>query len=413
MPFQAALSNTTTSSTAQTYENPRVGAYELLDTLGRGNFGKVRRARHVVTGQQFAIKIVDTDVLKQDLPGNLDIRREMSILRGLQHPNIVFLHEVMVSKSRVYMVMDLASGGDFFQFIHNKGKLPDILARKFFRQLVDAVCYCHDNGVYHRDLKPENLLLTIPDENLGDLKITDFGFSAMKDHGGCLLKTNCGSPHYCAPEVWNGSCTEHGGYDGSKADAFSVGVILYVLLAGGQPFYDNDEDRLLQKVDKCDVVYPEEMCNDAVDLLSKLLVRDPNKRWNLKMVKRHTWYLSASIDEIIQIDVADVATTDSSNSSYSDESESDTFTTGCTTTNNSTTSPVDTFQCLTTTNHYHHRQHHQAGMNDVETERLGMHVIMNDVNQSVTVCARWGCDRNPNCCHRTRSLMCLPDGRSR
>lgn len=298
MTLDMVLSNLTSSP--RMTGNPRVGAYELLDTLGRGNFGKVRRARHVLTGLEYAVKIVDTDVLKQDLPGNLDIRREMSILRGLQHPNIVYLHEVMVSKARVYMVMDLATGGDFFQLIRSRGRLAEPLARKFFRQLVNAVAYCHENGVYHRDLKPENMLLTAT----GDLKVTDFGFSAMKDHGGVMLQTNCGSPHYCAPEVWNGT---QRGYDGEKADAFSVGVILYVLVSGGQPFYDVDEERLLQKVDKCEVNYPEWMSKDCIDLLSKMLVRDPRKRWSLKMVKRHGWFLAASVDSIVQVDVADVA----------------------------------------------------------------------------------------------------------
>lgn len=261
----------------------RVGPYELFDTIGRGNFGKVRLARHICAGTEFAIKVVDKRVLQEGLPSNLDIRREMSILRALSHPNIIHLHEVMVSKSRVYLVMDLARGGDFFRIISKHGKLDEHLARRFFRQLVDAVDYCHQRGIFHRDLKPENILLT----DDGNLKVTDFGFSAMKDHGQRLLKTNCGSPHYCAPEVWNGS---QNGYDGAKSDAFSVGVILYVLLSGGQPFYDENEERLLQKVNRCRVSYPEWFSADAKDLMSKLLVRDPRKRWSLPMVKRHIWY---------------------------------------------------------------------------------------------------------------------------
>lgn len=269
-----------------------VGPYELLETLGRGNFGKVRRARHMKTKQEFAVKIVETTVLKQDLPGSLDIRREMSIQRALIHPNIIHLHEVMESGSKVYLVMDIATGGDFFQMISKNGRLPEVVARKYFKQLVEAVEFCHQKGVYHRDLKPENILLT----ESGDLKVTDFGFSAMKDHGRKLLQTNCGSPHYCAPEVWNGT---QKAYDGAKTDAFSIGVILYVLLAGSQPFYDDDEDRLLRKVNRCQVKYPNWIPKDAVDLLQKLIVKDPNARWNLTMVKRHPWYLKASVDEMM------------------------------------------------------------------------------------------------------------------
>jgi 5'-AMP-activated protein kinase, catalytic alpha subunit len=266
----------------------RVGPYVLHETLGRGNFGKVKQARHVDTGKEFAVKVVDKRVLEDDLPSNLDIRREMSILRALNHPNIIHLHEVMVSKSRVYLVMDLARGGDFFQLISKKGRLEEGVARKYFRQLVDAIDHCHQRGVYHRDLKPENILLT----DDGNLKVTDFGFSAMKDHGRPLLRTNCGSPHYCAPEVWNGT---QDGYDGAKADAFSLGVILFVLLAGGQPFYDDDEERLLQKVNKCSVTYPAWFSSDAKDLLSRLLVRHPQKRWSLPMVKRHIWYTTGRL----------------------------------------------------------------------------------------------------------------------
>lgn len=265
----------------------RIGPYELTKTLGKGNFGKVKEARHIETNQQYAVKVVDKRVLENDLPSNLDIRREMSILRALTHPNIVYLHEVMVSQSRVYLVMDLAKGGDFFKMISTRGRLEEPEARKYFRQLVDAVDHCHKRGVYHRDLKPENILLT----DDGNLKVTDFGFSAMKDHGRTLLRTNCGSPHYCAPEVWNGS---QQGYDGTKSDAFSIGVILYVLLAGGQPFYDDNEERLLQKVNRCHVQYPSWISADAKDLLTKLLVKDPKKRWSLPMVKRHIWYTTAT-----------------------------------------------------------------------------------------------------------------------
>ncbi|PXF42382.1 CBL-interacting protein kinase 23 [Gracilariopsis chorda] len=269
---------------------PCVGVYHMLETVGKGTFGKVRRARHVFTGQYYAVKIVTTSVLKHDLPANLDIRREMSILRALNHPNIVRLHDVMVSHSRVYLVMDLASGGDFFSVISNKGRLPESLARRYFRQLVNAVHYCHQHQVYHRDLKPENLLLDAD----GNLKVTDFGFSAMKDHGHLLLRTNCGSPHYCAPEVWNG--TQQNGYDGSKSDAFSIGVILFVLLSANQPFCHPIERELLKKVNRCEVKYPDYISPDAVDLLKKLIVRNPSERWSLDMVKRHPWFLAGSLD---------------------------------------------------------------------------------------------------------------------
>eukprot|EP00170_Pyropia_yezoensis_P003843 contig_16056_g3854 len=261
----------------------RVGPYTLSTTLGKGNYGVVKLGRHERSGEEFAVKVVEKRVLEDDLPVNMDIRREMSILRALCHPNIVALTEVMVSKSKVYLVMELARGGDFFQLVSATGRLGEGLSRRYFRQLIAAVHHCHTRGVFHRDIKPENLLLSAS----GDLKVTDFGFSAMVDHGAALLRTNCGSPHYCAPEVWNGTAARAGGYDGAAADAFSCGVVLFVLLAGGQPFYDADEEALLAKVNRCAVDYPSWFSADAVDLLRSLLVRNPAERATLPAILCH------------------------------------------------------------------------------------------------------------------------------
>ncbi len=244
----------------------------------------MRKAIHMKTRQEVAIKAVPSEALSRTLPRNIDIRREMSIQQALSHENIIQLHEVIVANSHVYLVMEYACHGDFFRIISKRGRLSEHGAHTYFRQLVDAVQYCHANGVYHRDLKPENLLLA---QN-GKLKLTDFGFSAMKDHGPPVLKTNCGSPHYCAPEVWNGT---QEGYDGRKSDAFSTGVVLYVMLTGTQPFYDDDEERLLRKVNRCKVSYPEWLSVEAKDLLGKLLVKDPQKRWGLDMVRLHPWFV--------------------------------------------------------------------------------------------------------------------------
>ncbi|CDF36388.1 Serine/threonine protein kinase [Chondrus crispus] len=266
-----------------------VGPYELLDTLGSGNFGKVKRARHIYLDTFFAIKIVEKSVLVDNISGNMDIRREMSILRALDHPHIVSLQEVMHSRHRVYLVMDLASRGDFYDLLKKHGPFAENQARIYFAQLVDAVAYCHERGVFHRDLKPENLLL----DAQGDLKVTDFGFGAMQDRAGTVLRTSCGSPHYCAPEVWGGQ----DGYDGRKADAFSAGVILYTLVAGGQPFNDEKDWKVLKKVAKCQPSYPDKMSVELVDLLEKLIVKKPAERWDLQMVKNHPWLARTSLYE--------------------------------------------------------------------------------------------------------------------
>lgn len=269
------------------FEIAHVGPYLLTEALGSGNYGKVRKAVHEVTRQEVAIKAVPAGALSRTLPRNIDIRREMSIQQALSHENIIELHEVIVANDFVYLVMEYAAHGDFFRIISKRGRFSEHSAHTYFRQLVSAVAYCHERGVYHRDLKPENLLLS---QN-GLLKLTDFGFSAMKDHGPPVLKTNCGSPHYCAPEVWNGT---QEGYDGRKSDAFSAGVVLFVMLTGTQPFYDDDEERLLAKVNKCKVSYPEWLGVDVKDLLSKLLVKDPQLRWGLDKVGLHPWFVQGA-----------------------------------------------------------------------------------------------------------------------
>lgn len=261
----------------------RVGPYELGATLGRGNYGLVKLAVNRETGEQFAVKIVKKEVLDDESTSNVDIKREIAIMKALDHKNIVALSDVLYSPKRVFMVMELVRGGELFESIVKDGRQDEPTARRYFHQLIDAVHYCHHRGVYHRDLKPENLLLG---EN-GELKITDFGFSAMKDYGAHLLHTNCGSPHYCAPEVWNGA---QDGYDGRKNDAWSCGIILYVMLTGKQPFYDDDDDVLLDKVNEGKVDYPEYLSPGSKDLIQRLLEKNPKKRYSLSKVKRHPWF---------------------------------------------------------------------------------------------------------------------------
>jgi serine/threonine protein kinase len=230
------------------------------------------------------VKIVKKDVLEDESTGNVDIKREIAIMKALDHPNIVALNDVLYSPKRVFMVMELVRGGELFESIVKNGRQDEETARRYFHQLIDAVHYCHHRGVYHRDLKPENLLLG----EHGELKITDFGFSAMKDYGAHLLHTNCGSPHYCAPEVWNGT---QDGYDGRKNDAWSCGIILYVMLTGKQPFYDDDDDALLDKVNAGIVEYPPYLSTGARQLIEHLLEKNPKKRFSLSKVKRHPWFM--------------------------------------------------------------------------------------------------------------------------
>lgn len=213
------------------------------------------------------------------------VRREIYIMRCLKHRHIVRMSEVLTSDTKLYIVMELVTGGELFECIE-KGPVSEDLARHYFQQLVDGVDFCHKKGVAHRDLKPENLLL---DEN-GDIKITDFGFSSMKgmDVNTGLLYTQCGTPDYCAPEIIGSA---QNGYTGAKVDAWSCGIILYALLCGRLPFQEPDTDKLYDLILACQVKYPPFISEGARDLLQNLLVRDPNKRFDLQKVKRHPWFL--------------------------------------------------------------------------------------------------------------------------
>ncbi|RID71720.1 hypothetical protein BRARA_C03644, partial [Brassica rapa] len=152
----------------------RLGKYELGRTLGEGNFGKVKFAKDTVSGQPFAVKIIDKSRISH-LNFSLQIKREIRTLKMLKHPNIVRLHEVLASKTKIYMVMECVMGGELFDRIVSKGKLSETEGRKMFQQLIDGISYCHSKDVFHRDLKLENVLL---DAN-GHIKITDFGLSAL------------------------------------------------------------------------------------------------------------------------------------------------------------------------------------------------------------------------------------------
>mmetsp|Transcript_22196 Transcript_22196/g.45364 ORF Transcript_22196/g.45364 Transcript_22196/m.45364 type:complete len:236 (-) Transcript_22196:65-772(-) len=213
----------------------RVGNYELCETLGEGTFGKVRRAIHVITQKEYAVKCLEKQQVEKHNMGK-QLKREISAMRMIKHPRIVEFHEVLASKNKVYLVLELVTGGELFELLVKERGFDESKARKLFQQLVDGVKCCHEKGICHRDLKPENLLL---DENNG-LKISDFGLSALHENineatltSSKLLHTTCGSPNYVSPEVLD---IEAPGYDGRKADIWSMGVILYVMVTGYLPF---------------------------------------------------------------------------------------------------------------------------------------------------------------------------------
>lgn len=257
------------------------GKYELGRLLGHGTFAKVYHARHLQTGKSVAMKVVGKEkVIKVGMMEQ--VKREISVMKMVKHPNIVELHEVMASKSKIYFAMELVRGGELFNKIA-KGRLREDVARVYFYQLISAVDFCHSRGVYHRDLKPENLLL---DED-GNLKVTDFGLSAFAEHlrQDGLLHTTCGTPAYVAPEVIGKK-----GYDGAKADLWSCGVILYVLLAGFLPFQDDNLVALYRKIYRGDFKCPPWFSTESRRLITKLLDPNPNTRITIGKVMESSWF---------------------------------------------------------------------------------------------------------------------------
>ncbi|KAK1785942.1 hypothetical protein P4O66_017697 [Electrophorus voltai] len=365
-------------------EHPHIGNYRLLKTIGKGNFAKVKLARHILTGREVAIKIIDKTQLnptslqkwkqrevqaegpvplafclprinvvlmragdgrreqeragesrkgqeragesrrEQERAGESrrgqeragesrrwqeragDSRRwqeraaagpkgssaqtkiqrwvamlfrEVRLMKGLNHPNIVQLFEVIETEKTLYLIMEYASGGEVFDYLVAHGRMKEKEARAKFRQIVSAVHYCHQKSIVHRDLKAENLLLDA-DSNI---KIADFGFS-NEFTVGSKLDTFCGSPPYAAPELFQGKK-----YDGPEVDVWSLGVILYTLVSGSLPFDGQNLKELRERVLRGKYRVPFYMSTDCEGILRRFLVLNPSKRCSLEQIMKDKW----------------------------------------------------------------------------------------------------------------------------
>ncbi|RDW87810.1 hypothetical protein BP5796_03504 [Coleophoma crateriformis] len=308
------------ASAGKREKNSRFGEYFLGNTLGEGEFGKVKMGWKQEGGVQVAIKLIRRDTVGSNPQRLAKIYREIAILREISHPNIVQLHEMVETEKHIGIILEYASGGELFDYILNHRYLKDNAARRLFAQLVSGVGYLHKKGIVHRDLKLENLLL---DRNR-NIIITDFGFantfnpedelgeeieSNLIDRDyvkrmdlnkilpsgsrrGDLMQTSCGSPCYAAPEL----VVSDSLYTGRKVDVWSCGVILYAMLAGYLPFDDDpanpegDNINLLYKyIVSTPLTFPEYVTPHARDLLRRILVPDPRKRADLFEVARHSW----------------------------------------------------------------------------------------------------------------------------
>ncbi|XP_036376255.1 NUAK family SNF1-like kinase 1 [Megalops cyprinoides] len=251
--------------------------YELLETLGRGTYGKVKKAIERHSGREVAIKSIRKEKIK-DEQDMVHIRREIEIMSSLRHPHIISIYEVFENKDKIVIVMEYASKGELYDYISDRRRLSERETRRFFRQIVSAVHYCHKNGVVHRDLKLENVLL---DENC-NIKIADFGLSNLY-HKDKLLQTFCGSPLYASPEIVNGRP-----YHGPEVDSWALGVLLYTLVYGTMPFDGGDHKNLIRQISNGEYREPTQS-SDARGLIRWMLMVNPERRATVEDIANHWW----------------------------------------------------------------------------------------------------------------------------
>lgn len=264
-------------------KNHNIEDYYLFgENIGSGTFSVVRRGKNKKTGEIVAIKIIDKKAVgdKTEM-----IQTEIDILRRVRHPYIIGMKEMFETPTTIYLVMEMVTGGELFDKIVERGAYSEKDASKLIREILDAVDYLHQNKVVHRDLKPENLLYSNDDVD-ADIKIADFGLSKILGSE-VLLKTACGTPGYVAPEVLK--CE---GYDQS-ADLWSVGVIMYILLCGFPPFYDDNTAVLFEQIMEGKYEFPspywDTVSESAKDLVKHLLDVTPHNRYTATKALSHPW----------------------------------------------------------------------------------------------------------------------------
>ncbi|KAG8753546.1 hypothetical protein FRC12_011500 [Ceratobasidium sp. 428] len=280
---------------------PRFGPYLLLQTLGEGEFGKVKLGLHATWGEEVAVKLIRRGNVENALRMS-KVEREIEVLRTINHPNIVRLYDVIETDKYIGIVLEYASGGELFDHILAHRFLRERDACKLFAQLISGVSYIHQKKIVHRDLKLENLLL---DRNRNVI-ITDFGFANRFEHRpDDLMQTSCGSPCYAAPEL----VISEGEYVGSAVDIWSCGVILYAMLAGYLPFDDDpanpdgDNINLLYKyIVTTPLTFPDYVSQAARDLLARMLVPDPKHRADLATIMAHPWLAPYSAQFQLSVD---------------------------------------------------------------------------------------------------------------
>jgi len=262
--------------------------YSIHEEIGRGSFSVVKRVKHKKTGRVFACKCIQKRYIKIHL-----LEREIKIMKKLKHPHILPLIEVFENVDNIYLILELVTGGELFDRIVEKGNYSERDASIVVNQILQAVLYLHSQGVVHRDLKPENLLVKDRTDKNIHIYVADFGLSKFFEDNQSL-NTYCGSPEYVAPEVL--ACVPY-----EKAvDAWSIGVITYILLTGFLPFYDKNHAVLFEKIQNVDYNWDDcpEVSNEAKHFIQHLLVREPKMRYNAEQALNHPWVKGEGVSKL-------------------------------------------------------------------------------------------------------------------
>lgn len=254
--------------------------YTFDKELGSGGYGTVYLAYHNESGEKRAIKTIK----KSDVEDASVFKHEINILMSMDHPNIIKLYDCYETDDFVYLVTDCCEGGELFYYITKAKHVTEAEAAKIMRQIFSAIAYCHKNNVCHRDLKPENFLLKT-DGDPGSIKLIDFGLARRLAEGEKLTTPN-GTPYYLAPEIVKGEYN-------TLVDNWSLGIVMYVMLSGCPPFYGKNNKEILKSIVSGVYTFnlkPFKTCSDEVkDLISKLLVVDPAKRFTAEQSYNHPW----------------------------------------------------------------------------------------------------------------------------
>ncbi|KAL0277811.1 UNVERIFIED_CONTAM: hypothetical protein PYX00_004965 [Menopon gallinae] len=257
----------------------RVGLYKFRGELGSGNFSQVKLAVHQLTNERVAIKIVDKGKLDEKTMRMLN--QEISTMETVYHPNLIRLYEVVETYSKLYLVMEFASGGELYNKVVTTGKLDELVARQLFAQICSAVDHMHSKSIIHRDIKAENVFFSGPNK----VKIGDFGLSAQLTEGpNQLLSTICGSPPYAAPELF---CEET--YIGGPVDVWALGILLYFMVVGRRPFRGQNVPSLKKSILSGLYKLPSHLSRECADLIDGILKQKPSERLTISQILSSDW----------------------------------------------------------------------------------------------------------------------------